>query len=488
MSAIDKYSLLVINIASTMILARWLTPAETGVYTVAWSLINIAQALREFGIVSYLVQEKELTKERLGTALTIAVLLGLSLTIVFAASAGAIARFYGDPRLYTMVTILSFNFVIVSFAAIGTALLQRALNFAVIMRINILSNLLSAIVSVTLVAEGRGPVALAWSSLLGVCVILACNLLYNGPHMLAPPSLKAWRRIGEFGVLASVAGLLGVTSGRVADLAIGRLLGLEGAGLYSRGSGLLTLFQQSVLNAILPVAAAKLSQVHREDGNLREAVLRAIAYITAVGWPALVMLGFLAQPIVRVFYGWQWGAAVPLAQILCAVAGIGVVCTVAMLTFTSIGAMRQSVMAQGTALPIYIVAVVGGGLFDLRSVAFASGIAMIVVTTFVLTLLNRRVGTSWSDLFAALAPSVAVAAGTAIVPAIVLFTWGFSNANFWPGTIVAGLGGGVSWLITLHLIDHPLLQEVLAAFNDVRSKALAMIGQDRRARSPAPPS
>src|SRR3546814_12539477 len=64
---------------------------------------------------------------------------------------------------------------------------------------------------------------------------------------------------------------------------------------------------------LLPAFAAKLRQGHA----LKDSYLRGVAYLTAVGWPFSVVLALLAHPILRVLFGPQWDAAVPLVQILC---------------------------------------------------------------------------------------------------------------------------------------------------------------------------
>jgi len=64
----DRYGNLAINVLLTVVLARLLSPAETGLYSVAAGLINVAQSFREFGASVYILQEKELTREKLASA------------------------------------------------------------------------------------------------------------------------------------------------------------------------------------------------------------------------------------------------------------------------------------------------------------------------------------------------------------------------------------------------------------------------------------
>ena len=49
MAFINRYTVLVVNFGAIMVLARLLTPAETGLFSVAASDALLAQAVRDFG-------------------------------------------------------------------------------------------------------------------------------------------------------------------------------------------------------------------------------------------------------------------------------------------------------------------------------------------------------------------------------------------------------------------------------------------------------
>ncbi|MBL0150828.1 MAG: oligosaccharide flippase family protein [Ideonella sp.] len=70
-SFMDRYAGLTISIASSMVIARLLTPGELGVYSVAMVLLGFLQTLRDFGAGQYLVQERELDSNRICAVWTI---------------------------------------------------------------------------------------------------------------------------------------------------------------------------------------------------------------------------------------------------------------------------------------------------------------------------------------------------------------------------------------------------------------------------------
>ena len=60
-SFLDRYASLGLGIVSSMIIARILTPAEIGTFSVTMVLLAFLSTVRDFGAGEYLVQEKDLT-------------------------------------------------------------------------------------------------------------------------------------------------------------------------------------------------------------------------------------------------------------------------------------------------------------------------------------------------------------------------------------------------------------------------------------------
>ena len=114
----ERYALIIINLASNLLIARLLTPAEIGVYSVTLAVMSIAQTLRDFGVASYLIQEKELTDDHVRTALGVTLVIGVGLALVLAGAAPWVADFYREPRMRNLVWLASLNFLLLPFSTI----------------------------------------------------------------------------------------------------------------------------------------------------------------------------------------------------------------------------------------------------------------------------------------------------------------------------------------------------------------------------------
>lgn len=469
LSFVEKYIVLILNIISTVVLARLMTPAETGLFSVASGLINLAQTLRDFGAANYVLQEKELTRDRLATALGIAIGIGLVFGGGFALAAGSIADFFNEPRLQQVVTVLSLNLVAVAFASIGSAKLRRAMNFKALLRINIVSAFVYSGTAILLAYLGYGAYGLAWASFLGVFAVIIGTYIYYPRDIFLIPTLKEWRYIYKFGLFAGGGQVLQGLSDRAPDIAIGRLLGFETAAMYSRGNGLITLFQQALVSAVSPVIISALAKLHREDQDLRLPFLRGLGHLTGVAWPFLAMLGLMAYPMIRVLFGEQWLPAVPVAQILCFGAGFGILGHLCFLVFNASGTVRQYFFIQSVAVPIQVAGVVGGAFHSVEAAAWGMVFGLAVLGWLSLRGVNRTLGTTWRQLSGAMSKSAAVTLATGILPALLVLRPGFAD-SFWASTLAAGTGGLLSWLAALFLVRHPLSEELALAATGLRRR------------------
>jgi O-antigen/teichoic acid export membrane protein len=98
-SFLDRYAALALAIGSSMLVARLLTPTEIGVFSVTMVLLSFTASLRDFGAGQYLLQEKDLTTDRIRATWAVQSGTGLLFCILVLIASLPVARFYGDPRM-----------------------------------------------------------------------------------------------------------------------------------------------------------------------------------------------------------------------------------------------------------------------------------------------------------------------------------------------------------------------------------------------------
>jgi O-antigen/teichoic acid export membrane protein len=279
----ERYIAFILQVASVIVLARLLTPEQTGIYSVAVAITGIAHRFRDFGVGVYLIQVKDLTLDRLRTTFTASCCLAFAIAVILFVARGPISILYKEDELQTLLAILAGNFLIVPLGAISLTLLRRELNFRATCMIGLASSSAYALVAVVFAYLGFGAVSMAWASIAGTAATVVGAILLRPLWAAFRPSLRHWREVVRFGGLSTAANIMADLSASAPDLIVGRMLGFHAAGLLSRSSGLVAAFGQFVWGSIGQVALSALAQHLREGRATRDEFIKGMQYVTALG-------------------------------------------------------------------------------------------------------------------------------------------------------------------------------------------------------------
>lgn len=465
----DKYVSQVIAVATLAVMSRILTPAEIGLYMLANTVIMLADNLRLFGIGTYIVQARELDRVAIRTAFTVTLVVSIGVALAINLTASRISGFFHAPELARLVSLSTLAFCVLPFGAPLVALLQRELAFTALAWMNVAAAFINAAVTIALGATGFGAASYVWGFVAASAAATIMAILFRPDLWIFRPSLAGARRIISFGMLSSSVTLINVAYDLLPRLALGRLLGVDAVGIYARAVTVCQLPDRAIVSALQPVVLPAMAAHSRSGGHLKASYLRGLTLMSAIQWPALMMLALLADPVVRLLLGPQWGEAVPLARMI-ALATMAL--APAFLTFpvlVATGRIRDSLLSSLIALPPSALIVIGAATIGLWQVA-ASMLVIAPLQMFVALLFVRRaIDLNWSELLIPARASAAMTIGTAIPAMLVLALSPNGLALGFGETAVAILGGGLGWLAALHLLDHPLKSELWSVLRMVRA-------------------
>jgi O-antigen/teichoic acid export membrane protein len=467
-SFIERYLAFLAQIVTTAVLARLLTPADYGVYTIAAVIISLTQTLRDFGSIGYVLQERDLTPARVRTVYGVSLLIGSLAACLVIAFSGMIAAFYQNESVRPVLLVLSLNFVLLPYGSLVVVLLRREMRFDTLLKVNVVSVLAHSAVAITLAAFGFRAISLAWASVVGYAATCLMGILTRGarPYRLSP-GLSEWRRVASFGTIATASVVVSSIGEEAPDLIVGRLLGVDALGLYGRASGIVAAFNRLVSASVAPVAVSALAMRHRSGAEMRDEFIAATVMITGVAWPFFAFLSLMAFPIVRILCGDGWDAAVPIARILSISGAVAAMANLNQLVFQAKGAVNDSLRLHLHVQPLIIVAIILAAQFNLLIVAVAFILGNLIFLFYSYRYLDRLIGVSLAAVFKAARKSLVVTAASAIIPAGVLAT--SSEARIAP-LVFASIGALLGWVAGVFLAGHPLAEELKSASRAVRRR------------------
>jgi O-antigen/teichoic acid export membrane protein len=475
-TASGRYLNLLVSFTTTAVVARLLTPGEVGLAMIGTALVVIPEAFNEFGILNYIIQKKDLTRQHARAAFTVGLLIAAALTLAMYVGADLAARLYAKPELQRYLHIMVLGFLISPFLGPLTALLRREMAFGRATVIVVVGTAVNAATLITLAALGFGFMSVAWAALVsGIATVITATVL-SPNFWVFRPTFHGLGEVVRFGGLASATVLLGRAAGLMPYLIFGRLLPASAVGLYSRAVVICDLPDKGVFSALLPVALPALSAEVRIGGDLKPLFLRAITYVTAVQWPILACLVLLAHPIVLLLLGGQWTAVPPLVQLMASAAFFSFPMVLAFPMFVALGRLADAPIASVVVLPISAVALYGAATISLEAAAATLLLTVPLQAGITLVQLRRSIRFAWGEIGGAVAKSAVVTLCAALPPVLSVALAGFSFSLSRPTMFLAGSAAVLCWLAALWATRHPLAAEIAHV-----GRAVAELGAAGRA-------
>lgn len=466
----ERYASLVIAIGSTMLLSRLLTPTQVGIYSLCAAVTTVAGILRDFGVSEYLIQEKDLNRDKIKAAFGVAILIAWTIALVIFLGRGAVAQFYGEPGVAQVMGVLVLHFLILPISSPAFALLNRDMAFRKIFVLNLVCNATQALVSVVLAYRGHGYMALAWGPIANVAVQSVLLAWMRPAQSFVLPGLKEARTVLRFGTMFVASRVIEILARNAHEPIIAKKFDFASVGLFSRAWGLIDLFHLNVAAAVVRVATPAFAAEHRAGGSLADSFARATTIFTCISWPFFALIALTAHEIIQIMFGAQWLAAAPLASILALTAiPTGLYALVPQM-MSATGHVKRRLQVILWVGPVHIAAVFAASFFNLHAVAAVWFVSNIATLVLYLGHLHKALHVSPKVLFRPCVGSAAVTAGSVAlqVLAVLLGRWAGLPAVLLLGLVV--VAGTLGWWWAARAVSHPALQEVHKLLRGLKDK------------------
>jgi O-antigen/teichoic acid export membrane protein len=458
-----RYIVMAINLATTTITARLVAPGEYGISVLGTAVLAMAEAVRELGGGAYLIQQGDLSREKVRTTFTVSLLVTLAAIAILAFLAKPAAAFFGAPGLDHYLLVAALAYAMGPFVYPVFALMSRELAFDQIAKVSVLMAASAAIASIALAYLGFSYMSFAWASVISMAVGVLTCVQSRQDWTIFVPWLGEWRSVIGFGFYDSTSAIASRIMESVPFFIFGKILDAEAVGLGQRAILLCLLPERVILAGVGAVALPAFSKLARDGIALKGSYLRAIELISAALWPALILLVLLAHPLVSLLLGRKWVALVPLVQILGAALMFSIPAVLQYPTMVAVGAIRHlsALVVLQSVVTIGVLFIAAG--HGLRAVAWSSFLIVPANVVFALLLVRAYVPFQWRELAGALSKSAVVAVMSAIGPLAIMLVFSRGQPMPYLGALTGGLLGALGWLVGLWATAHPLLQELIRA-------------------------
>lgn len=466
-SFLDRYASLAISVASSMVIARLLTPAEIGVFSVTMVLLTFVSTVRDMGAGQYLVQVKELTTERIRAVWAVQLGFGLGLACLVLLASYPVSVFYKEPRMRDIMLLVALNYAINPFGSLTYAWLMREMRFESVALMRFSAGLTGALVSIGMAWRGYGPISLAFGSLSATAMNALVAVYFRPKSFPWLPGIGEIKRVLAFGSKLTASSIVNVFANGAPELLLGKLQDITSVGLYSRSSGLLQMFHRLFVDAVSVVCLPWFAKQSRESGGFVEPFLKATSYVTAFGWSFCLAIICLAHPIINVLYGNQWDQSVDLARLLAVAMAFSVpaaLCGTALLSSGAATTIAKVTVINALQTVMFVALGASQGLMSLGMAVVAAAAVSSVVF---LRATSRQIGMPVRGLLHTLRKSATVALLAAIGPVLALWIFGPYPTHYALPLALGGVGAVMGFLTGVMVFKHPLTQEIVSVWSKV---------------------
>jgi O-antigen/teichoic acid export membrane protein len=316
-SAIERFSVQVIQLIINVFLARLVAPSEYGLIALLSIFIIIAQSLVDSGFLNALIQKKIPTETDYSTVFFFNISLALAIYMILFFSAPIIASVYEEPRLEKICRWLGFSVILQGLSIIQIAKLTTNLDFKTQAKASLSAVIISGTLGVTLAYLGYG----VWALLVQLLVNNFINtcLLWVFTRWL-PKLSFSWISLSSlfsFGSKLLLSGLLHTVYTNLYGLIIGRKYKIVDVGYFNQSS-LISRFLSVSLMAIIARAIYPIQCKMQDDEKLlSKSFIQYLRMSCFIIFPIMICMAVLSKPFIKIILTDKWLPMSSMLFLLC---------------------------------------------------------------------------------------------------------------------------------------------------------------------------
>lgn len=371
-----QFSKFVLQMSSTVFLARLLAPEDYGLIGMVTVVIGFAGLFKDLGLSTATIQKSEINHNQVSTLFWINFVISCTTALVVAGLAPVVAWFYKEPRLTWITLALATSFIFSGLTVQHQALLRRQMSFTSLAKIEVISMLVGVVTALISAWYGLGywalvlmQIATAIANAVGVWV--ACSWR---PGVLL-------RRSGIGSMLAFGGNLTGFSianyfSRNLDNVLIGQYWGAQQLGLYAQAYKLLLLPLNQINAPIGAVAIPGLSRLQNKPEQFRQYYLKALSVAAFLTIPTVILIVIISEEVIELLLGSQWIDASKIFRFLAVSGIIQIICNTSGWLYISTGRTKQMFKWGLFASPFIMISFFIGLPYGGNGVAFSYTVAM----------------------------------------------------------------------------------------------------------------
>jgi len=375
---------------STLVLAKFLTPADFGLVAIGLTLLTIVGTVTELSLSHALVQQPNLEDAHFHSAWSLNLLRSLIVGALFCSSAPLVVHVYGDQRLMPIIVWLSISVFLSGLSNPKMVVFTRNLEFWQEFVQAVAQKLAGFLVGVGVAYVYKSY----WALIAGTLASQVTAILVS--YMVCPYrprfSLSKARELWSFSVWLSLGQLINILNWKLDHLLVGSRLGQAVLGHYSVGDNLAGMPTRELVGPIERTLFPGFANIGSDLERLKKAYTSAQTMVCSLALPAGVGFAAIAHPLVLLAMGERWLPIVTVIEFVAVTVAFQTISSAAHPLAMAGGEtkmlFRRDLISFCVRIPMIVVGLYWGGLLGLLcaravSTVISIGMNMYIVRTMI---------------------------------------------------------------------------------------------------------
>jgi PST family polysaccharide transporter len=452
-----------VNIPTTMVLARLLVPHDFGVVAAASFFTRLAARLMNFGFNQALVRVRDIRPEHASSVFLVNMATGALLWAGLALTAPWLAALFNMPETAAVIPVAAFGFVIDAAGSVPHALMTRELKFWKSTVSGWASAILMSVTSITLAFSGFGVWSMVYATLLGTTTQTVILIWLTGWRPSLRFSRDAMREIFSFGMGVHAKRLLDYAALNLDNLVVGGTLGLAALGMYDKAFSLPERAINRINTGGTGVTFRIFAAIREDVERFRAGYCKVIMTASLLTFPLLMACIETAPEMIATLFGRDWlEAAVPL-QILCAAGMLRILNQYASTALQAVGMVWSEVWRQVLYVVLLVSLIVALSAWGLPGAAGGVFVATVVMTVLMHRMLLGATGLTAGRLVQTQLPALVCSAFVALaIGGVRRLIEASGSVPAWQLLAIEAATGAAAYLLFLRFSWFPEVRNLVA--------------------------
>lgn len=309
----------IIQLLGNLLLTRLLFPEAFGLMAIVNVFLTGLILMSDIGITPSIIQAKNVDRPNfLNTAWTLQIIRGTLLWIIVCALAYPAAKFYGDPQLFGLLCLTGIGAFFRGFVSINTILAERNIELKKVVYTQIIGQIVTFVIMVTLALIYKSVWALAIGTIFGSAFsIFLGHFLFSGHKHALCFKVKYARQIFHFGKWIFWGTLFTFFGGQGIRIIEGAFVSTSMLGIISIAATLAWITGELISRLLGAIVFPSLSKINRDNPeNLPKALTKVRTIATLASLPVFGLISIFSTFIINILYDERYSFAGPVLSIL----------------------------------------------------------------------------------------------------------------------------------------------------------------------------